>query len=414
MGFFFTLHVWRIMALILFCTGMVGAASAVVITESPSHVMRGEPITIDIEGLSNSAEFSLLIEATLGVTPGQEFLFETTNFAMPLALDNGQISAKTTGAQQATFSAKKGGTTVSVTRAADPGGVFSFSQAQSIPAGTFDYIRLQGTPLPTTNTIVSTIRLNGKKTGPDTSHISFTVNGIDNGMVQLTVNVDGSQALYQTVTIGEGITSGQTTIVPSSNGGGSPVPGTTTTLTPAPGNTSSVKTFFSADRNVSLTVKGVDYLGLLKVKATGVPGTWIRISDAYTIAPDSLSFTPNATISFLLPAQADSGTAPVYFIGSYRDNQWIRVPGTAQNTTITATIDRAGTYALMANQPESTMTVSTTLPPAGTMLPESTPTIVSVQQEAAPTTASPILPMSMLPVFGALAIGIGIALVKKK
>ena len=83
MGFFFTLHVWRIMALILICTGMVGAASAVVITESPSHVLRGEPITIDIEGLSNSAEFSLLIEATLGVTPGQEFLFETTNFACP-------------------------------------------------------------------------------------------------------------------------------------------------------------------------------------------------------------------------------------------------------------------------------------------------------------------------------------------
>ena len=212
------------MALILLCTGMVGAVSAVVITESPSHVMRGEPITIDIEGLSNSAEFSLLIEATLGVTPGQEFLFETTNFVMPIALDNGQISAKTTGAQQATFSAKKGGTTVSVTRAADPGGVFSFSQAQSIPAGTFEYIRLQGTPLPTTNTIVSTIRLNGKKTGPDTSHISFTVNGIDNGMVKLTVNVDGSQALVQTVTIGDGISTGQTTIAPSSNGGGSSVP----------------------------------------------------------------------------------------------------------------------------------------------------------------------------------------------
>ena len=174
---------------------------------------------------------------------------------MPIALDNGQISATTTGAQQATFSAKKGGTTVSVTRAADAGGVFSFSQAQSIPAGTFEYIRLQGTPLPNTNTIVSTIRLNGKKTGPDTSHISFTVNGIDNGMVQLTVYVDGNQALYQTVTIGNGITTGQTTIGPSSTSAVPPVAGATTTLTPAPANTSSMKTFFSADHHASLTVQ---------------------------------------------------------------------------------------------------------------------------------------------------------------
>ena len=353
MGFFRSLHVWRITALILICAGMTGAASAVVITESPSQVMQGEPITIYIDGLSNSAEFSLLIEATLQVTPGQEFQFETTNFAMPIALDNGQISATTTGAQKATFSAKKGGTTVSVTRAADAGGVFSFSQAQSIPAGTFEYIRLQGTPLPNINTIVSNIQLNGKKTGPDTSHISFTVNGIDNGLVQLTVYVDGNQALYKTVTIGNGIKSGRTIIGPSSTTAVPPEAGATTTLTPAPVNTSSLKTFFSADRNVSLTVKGVDYLGLVKVKADDVPGTWIRISDAYTIAPDSLSFSPAATISFPLPEQADSGTASIYFIGAYRNNQWVSVPGTTQNTTITADIDRAGTYALMANTSES-------------------------------------------------------------
>ena len=419
MGFFFTLHLGRITALILICACMAGAASAVVITESPSHVMRGEPITIDIEGLSNSAEFSLLIEATLQVTSGQDFLFETTNFVMPIALDNGQISAKTTGAQQATFSAKKGGTTVSVSRTADPGGVFSFSQAQSIPAGTFEYIRLQGTPLPNTNTIVSNIQLNGKKTGPDASHISFTVNGIDNGLVQLTVYVDGNQAMYKTVTIGKGIISGHTIIAPSTTAV-PPEAGATATLTPAPVNTSSLKTFFSADRNVSLTVKGVDYLGLVKVKADGVPGTWIRISDAYTIAPDSLSFSPAATISFPLPEHADSGTASVYFIGAYRNNQWVSVPGTPQNTTITADIDRAGTYALMANTAESSTPVRITVPPDSaatsviTRIPMETSTISSVAQETPPKPAATKTPLSIVPVFGAIATGIGITLRKKK
>jgi hypothetical protein len=418
MGFFFTLHLGRIMALILICASMAGAASAVVITESPSHVMQGEPITIDIEGLSNSAEFSLLIEATLQVTSGQDFLFETTNFVMPIALDNGQISATTTGAQKATFSAKKGGTTVTVSRTADAGGVFSFSQAQSIPAGTFDYIRLEGTPFPDKNTIVSSIRLNGKKTGPDTSHISFTVNGIDNGLVQLTVLVDGSQAMKQTVTIGEGISSGQTWIAPSSNNGGSSVPssvpGTTTTLTPAPANTSSIKTFFSADHNASLTVQKGERAGLVTVNPTGVPPTWIMVSDAYTVNPKSIIFSPAATISISIPEHADHGTDSDYFIGGFKNNEWVRLPSTVKNTTITTDIDSAGTYAIMVYKSESSTPVPTTVPSAGTMITGDTPQGGAVRQEIASTTASPLLPLSILPVFGALAIGIGIALVKKK
>ena len=414
MGFFFTLHLWRITALILICAGMAGAASAVVITESPSHVMQGEPITIDIQGLSNSADFSLLIEATLQVTSGQDFLFETTNFVMPIALDNGQISAKTTGAQQATFSAKKGGTTVLVSRTADAGGVFSFSQAQSIPAGTFDFIRLEGTPFPDKNTIVSSIRLNGKKTGPDASHISFTVNGIDNGLVKLTVNVDGSQAMAQTVTIGNGITPVQTTIAPSSTTAVPLVVGVTTTLTPAPANTSFSKTFFSADRTVSLTVKGVDNASLVTVKPTGVPSTWIAVSDAYTITPDSLSFSPAATISFLIPGHADSGANYTYFIGEYRDSRWVAVPGTVNDTAISADITRAGTYALMTYRVESSLPVSTTVPPAATMTAESIPTIASVVQETPPKPAATKTPLSIVPVSGAIATGIGITLRKKR
>ena len=183
---------------------MIGAASGVVITASPSSMIPGEPITITIDGLSNSSAFSLIIEATLQVTPGQDYLFETTDFGMPISLTNGQISATTTGTKKATYSARKGTTEVSVTKAADADGVFSFSQAQSVPAGTYDFFRLQGTPLPATSTVVSTIQIIGEKTGPDSSRMSFAVNGIDNGRVQVVVYVDGNQVLYQTVTIGSG------------------------------------------------------------------------------------------------------------------------------------------------------------------------------------------------------------------
>jgi hypothetical protein len=414
MGFFFTLHVWRITVLILICAGMAGAAAAVSITESPSHLVRGDPITIDIEGLSNSSTFSLLIEATLQVTQGQDFLFETTNFVMPIALDNGQISATTNGAQKATFSAKKGGTTVLVTRTADAGGVFSFSQAQSIPAGTFDYIRLEGTPQPNKNTIVSTIRLNGKKTGPDSSHLSFTVNGIDNGIVKLTVYVDGSQALGQTVTLGNGITVGQSASAPAAT---TIVPLTTNatlTPTPVPTSTNSSKTFFSADRNASLTVQGVDYAGLVTVTATSVPATWIIVSEAYTIAPDSLLFSPPATLVFRIPGQVDPSAVSPYFIGEYQNSQWVAIPGTVNDTAIIATIDNAGTYALMAYKPESSVPVSTSITPDSTTTPESTPTTAPVVQVTSPVPIPTKTPLSTMTVFGALAICIGIALGKKK
>ena len=404
-----------ITVLVLTCGGIIGPVSAVVITESPSNVMAGEPITIDIDGLSNNAEFSLLIEATLLVTPGQDFLFETTNFVMPIALDNGQISATTTGTQKATYSAKKGTTEVSVTRTADASGVFSFSQAQSIPAGTFDFMKLEGTPQSNKNTIVSRIQLRGKKTGPDSSSISFEVNGIDNGRIQLVIYVDGNQALYQTVTIGDGITPPvQTTITTTSTTVVPVYAGVNSTLSPVPTSTNVSKTFFSADRNVSLTVQRVDFAGLVTVKATGVPATWTLLGDAYTIAPDSLTFSIPATISFSIPNTTDCGVNYTCFIGQNRNGQWFIVNSTVQNSTIAAAIDRAGTFALMAYKNESRMAVFPSATPAGTMTPESTPTTVSVVQETSPAPAPTKSPMSVLPVLGAFVIGIGFALRNKR
>jgi hypothetical protein len=98
----------------------------------------------------------------------------------------------------------------------------------------------------------------------------------------------------------------------------------------------------------------------------------------------------------------------------YRNNQWVRVPGTAQNTTITADIDRAGTYALMANMSESSTPLPTSVTPDSTMTTESTPAITSVAQETPPKPAATKTPLSIVPVSGAIATGIGITLRKKR
>ncbi len=264
--------------------------------------------------------------------------------------------------------------------------------------------------MPDTTTIVSSIQLRGKKTGPDASRLSFGVNGVDNGRVRLIVFIDGNQALHHTVTIGNGIPSGQATTAPPSP---TVVPlSAGVTPTPTPAGTRPLQTFFSVDRAASLTVQGVEYAGLVPVTATGVPTNWILVSDAYTIAPDSLVFSPAATISFLIPGQR---TAPAYFIGRYQNRQWVIVPGTAQDTAIVVAIDSAGTYALMAYKTAGTVPAAAPAQPtvsAGTPTFNGTRTNVPVTQETSP--AATKTPLSALPVFCALAIGVGMVTRNRK
>jgi hypothetical protein len=151
----------------------------------------------------------------------------------------------------------------------------------------------------------------------------------------------------------------------------------------------------------------VDFAALITVKATGVPGNWTPFGDAVTIAPGSLAFSPNATLSFLLPGQPDTGVNYTYFIGDYRNSRWVALPGTVNAKNVTAPVGRAGTYALMAYRNE---TVPHAVIPDGTVVKESAPTIAPVVQETSPSPAATKAPLSILPVFGALAIVAGIAL----
>jgi len=186
------------------------------------------------------------------------------------------------------------------------------------------------------------------------------------------------------------------------------------TATTVPATAVPSKTFYSADRKVSLTTYGVDYAGLLMVRASAIPENWLALTEAYTIAPDSLAFSPAATISFTIPKAPDPNANYAYFIGRYANNQWFIVPSTAGTTTIEGIIDLAGTYSLMAFRPESTIPVPTTQKPGKTgtatetatetITPKGTPKIASIAQEATPVPAATKTPLGMVPVFCALGI----------
>jgi hypothetical protein len=394
--------------------------SAVSITESPSHLQRGDPVTITIHGLNDGSQFSMQIEGRFSTLPGTEASFQTSNFYMPISLNEGTLSATTRGTQWTELSVKKGTTTVNLMDEADASGVFTVSQSYSASTGTYNYLKLRGQARPDVSQISTQLSLAGTKQGPSDSQITFNVDGIDDGSVTVIALVDGQQVLYQTIIVGNGATATPTTSTPVPTTSTTNT-ATTTTVTSTGTATSSVtttaptgtvttttvpvKTFYSADNKVALSAQSVDYAALIMVNAENIPSDWVEISSPYTLAPESLAFSPAATISFNIPQQ--SATADyAYFIGRYVNNQWISVPSKAGGTTIQAQISQAGTYSLMAYKPESTLPVTGTAgTPAATPSVKGTPriasiaTVIATPQPGATTKQSPsgllLLPIAL-------------------
>jgi hypothetical protein len=415
---------------------LIPAASAVSITESPDVVQPGQQITLSVSDLPDAASFSLNIGGKFAVTPGQQFSFETDQFNMPFDLNQGTVSATTHGTKVTAFAVKKGDATVQVGNSADANGDFTISKAYEISSGVYDYMTLSGKARTDTSVITSNMNLLGTKKGPASSTITFTVNGIDNGEVYITALVNGQQVLFKKVVVGNGIATATPTPTPTPTAADTTVEPTDTTVTTettvpaiaveattgttytaAPTTSLPVTTtaaaavpsvFTSADNQVSLTAQGVDYASLLMVTQVNPPEKWLMVGNAYSIAPDSLVFTQPATISFTVPASA-SGYA--CFIASLQNDQWVVVPSRAGTTSIDASINHVGTYALMAYKPESTLPATpaaagqaTTAAADTPVTLTGTPRVASIAQEQPSASATRSSPLDSLPVLGALAI----------
>jgi len=406
-------------ACVLFLIGVLVLSSPVLaasITQSPDQVSRGERLTLSIRDLKNNDTFSLLIEGRFEVLPGSSFLFATDNFEMPISLVQGEIIAYTENTRESMLQIKKGNVTMGVGKVTGPDGIFSYSEKRDIGGGTYDRMRLTGTALPGTTSILTRLQLLGTKYGPDTSDISFTVDGIDKGTIFLTVVVNDRQELFREVTVRPPVTAPRRTmddyiIIPTS-------PQTATTATTATTIPPTPQTFSSVDRFASVTATGIPYAGLVKIPPKDVPPKWILLSSVYSIAPDNLVFPPAATLSFAIPAQKDPGTSYAYFIGTYENGAWYILPCIATETAIEGQIERAGTFALMAYKPESTIPATTAVTaqattPAATITVAEIPKIASIAQ-AEPTAAPTKAPLGWFVVAGALAAGAGLVIRSKR
>jgi hypothetical protein len=380
---------WQMIFLIGILVCGAVPVSATVITLSPDQVAQGDTITINIIDLSNNSTFTLMFESIFVVTPGKDFSFRTTDFDMPISLINGELSAYTENTQKTTLKIKKGSTEYGVGKKLDANGIFTISEVKNIPSGKFDYISIDGISSPDKDTIVAKLQMSGNKKGPDTSKISYVVTGIENGIIYITVIVDGSPALVKKVIVGSGLAAS----------------------TSAP----SEKMFYSVDRKVSLKTSNLDHLELISVQKNNLPATWIQINKTYMLLPETQTFPSEAILSFTVPNLP--GTDFAYFIGRYDGTQWSSLPSSVSgDTMVSAPIRKAGTYGLMAYKPEniaSEVNVPTTNNAPASV--QKTPKIASIAQTSPAAGKETQAPASIIPVCGALiATGLLIGLFRKR
>ena len=320
----------RLILVLLLCTAIAAAAGAVTITQSPSVIRKGEQIRVGIRDLRDGAAFSLLIEGRFGVRPGGPFSFETRRFAMPITLEQGQISAYTENTAWTGLSVKKGNTTVSLSKESE-NGIMSHTESYQVNAGTYDFLKLDGEALPGRDQVLSKLTLKGIKKGPDDSELSFTVDGIDAGSVRILITVNESLVLNREVTVGTPSTPSPTT--PSGTGPG-------------------VQTFTSADRLVTLEAATAEYVGILRVDAPGAPEGWEVIAGPYTLSPPGIPLGSPGRLAIRVPEEVRKAHASsVLSLARYRNGAWEVIPSSQDGDAVVAGITESGTYAVVARIP---------------------------------------------------------------
>lgn len=360
---------WMVGLLIL--TAIVGSASATVVSIHPDTIERGDTVFVDISQCTNGSLLSILVEGDFSVQLGGQFQFEAQEFSLPFSLDQGEVGAYAENVQWAGFSVKKGSTTISLTSDA-VNGVVQATEAYNVSAGMYDFFRIEGIALPNHDHIVARFQLTGTKSGPDTSQISFTVDGINSGTITVAVYVNAQEVLQKRITmtippIHDGGSSGSGGIVPE------PFDEETDNVTPTITTIQQVRTFTSVDGKVTLTVENVTYAGILKVEGDRPPSGWLFIGSAYAVSPSNLTFTPPGALSITLPVTANASTSTLTI--AWRENgSWRLIPSRISGEHIIAMITSGGVYAVLTPAIVETTIVPTT---SMTTMPPTTPTPTS-------------------------------------
>ncbi len=173
------------------CVLLVGAGSAVTVNVTPSKIDPNGTITVNVTGLEDGARFSLRFQTLFDVPSGATFQYEFDNVTLPICLSDGNITVMMQNTVNNSILIKFGEIEINAS-GNSVNGVFShtipFSDCLN---GTFDFIRTGGTAQSFRDNVVSTMTIEGNKTGPDDFEIPITITGLEAAKIGITVLVDG-------------------------------------------------------------------------------------------------------------------------------------------------------------------------------------------------------------------------------
>lgn len=359
----------RLGGFLLLLVLLIPAATAATITISPDAIESGDTVTVDVRDLPDNATFSLGIRGEFAATPGETFAFSARSITLPFSLNNGEVNAYTRGTNWTELAAElPDGGSVIMRYNADANGEVRISQPRNIGSGTLSVATLRGQAA--AGNIVADLTVLGTKQGPDSGRITFAIEGIEQGTATVTVYVDGSQALSRQIIIGGGAP------IPTATQGGSSGSGGSTTPTPTAGPA----TVTSADGKASLTGADVAGAGLQALLPQGnASAGWSLAGNAYAVTPAGRAFDPAATLSLRLPSAETTAT-----LARYENGAWTPVPSKVEGDRISASVARAGTYALLVPVEAPTQTATTT---------PTTAVATTTTTTATTPTAAPVAPL---------------------
>jgi len=160
---------------------LAGGASAVTVSLEPDRIQQGDPVTIAITGLPDGSVFSIFVDGAVAVTPGAVFSFELKDFVLPFTLNDGEFSATLCNTETNVLTVVAGDTEVRKVGSSRDG-MFTTTNAGTIPGGTYDLIAFGGTAAADATAVETRLRLDGRKSGPANSTIAFVVGGVTGGL----------------------------------------------------------------------------------------------------------------------------------------------------------------------------------------------------------------------------------------
>ncbi len=191
----------RLLLILLALCIVTGTAGAIAVEIQPDRVVDGDQVTIQVHDLPNGTVFSLKLDGEFAAAPGGAFSFSTSQLSMPFRLDKGTVTANLENTATNTLVVRKGETQAKV-GGNSKDGLFSTVQNVSITAGTYDEIAIGGTVLPDATTVRTSLVLTGVKQGASDATISFTVRGVTEGTLTVSVLANAEKIYGKEIALG--------------------------------------------------------------------------------------------------------------------------------------------------------------------------------------------------------------------